>query len=411
MIARKPLLRSCLAVAAGLLAARAALAHTPPPVYLTSELNSEELVLTCVVGEDLFKDWLSFDPGGFAELPKEDAAARQAEIEAFFAQWNRVVADGIPVKGVFRGLEKVAYEDHEIAWKFVHVKIAYGMKAMPNQLSLTWTLFDNHIGWWLDYIQGEIIAEGYGGRYFDFTRKEPEYIWHRPATPRVAGSITDPVYTPPPPLVIPLVSAGIILVLAAAVPVFRIRRVRRRNAWGFVGLCAVLARLSTGWAQVEVEAPWRSAYQPPSRAEAAEIFATLHRNIYRAFDYTSEDDIYNTLARSVTGQLLDRLYIEVYESLIMQDQGGAMSRIQGVRILDTKIEFPQSEDLAEFTVVCTWQVKGRVSHWGHTHERVNEYRARYGLGSDGRKWRIAEVETLDERRLEDEEAARTWDEK
>ena len=69
-------LRSCLLTAIFcLLAVSAVQAHTPPPIYLTSDLNSEELLLTCVIGEELFKDWLGIDPAGWEELD-EDLSVR-----------------------------------------------------------------------------------------------------------------------------------------------------------------------------------------------------------------------------------------------------------------------------------------------------------------------------------------------
>ena len=148
----------------------------------------------------------------------------------------------------------------------------------------------------------------------------------------------------------------------------------------------------------------------PSVEEAGFIFESLHRNIYRAFDYTTEDDIYETLARSVRGELLDEVYGEVYESLILRDQGGAVCKIQGTRILTSEVELPEEDDATSFHVTCSWQVRGKVGHWGHTHVRVNEYRARYTVSGDGERWKISAVETLDQRRLPEEEAKATWGE-
>ncbi len=407
----RPTFIICLVTCAiGLLAPTPVLAHTPPPVYLTSELDSEELLITCVIGEELFKDWLGFDPADWEDLAPEQVSAYRESIEDFIAEWCTVTADGILVKGLFRGLEAVTYEDHGQEWKFVHVKLAYGMKGMPTQLSLAWKRFKNSIGWWLEYIQAEIIAEGFGGMYFEFSEEEPEYTWHRPATPQDVPAMTEPSYVPPAAIPVPLVSVGILLALLIALPFFRAYRVPRPWCWGSVAGCVLLTVAFLGVARVEVHPPWQARFKQPSRAEALQIFRSLHRNIYRAFDYTRDEDVYDTLARSVKGRLLDRIYIEMHEGLIMRDQGGAVSRIQGVRITEAEVELPTDSESPEFDVICTWQVRGRVSHWGHTHERVNEYQARYRVESDGRKWRIADVETLDQRRLDDEEAARTWDE-
>ena len=52
------------------------------------------------------------------------------------------------------------------------------------------------------------------------------------------------------------------------------------------------------------------------------------RNIYGAFDAASEDEIYDLLATSVDTALLDELYGEIYESLILRSEGGAVCRIE-----------------------------------------------------------------------------------
>ncbi|MBD3320640.1 MAG: hypothetical protein GF350_06055, partial [Chitinivibrionales bacterium] len=50
----------------------------------------------------------------------------------------------------------------------------------------------------------------------------------------------------------------------------------------------------------------------PSPGEARALFASLHRNIYRAFDYSTESEIYDALSKSVDGDLLTGIYTEVY---------------------------------------------------------------------------------------------------
>ncbi len=67
-----------------------------------------------------------------------------------------------------------------------------------------------------------------------------------------------------------------------------------------------------------------------SREAVAE---SLLRNVYRAFDYHSESDIYDALARSVHGDLLADLYLKIKQGLIMQEQGGAVARVQEVKVV------------------------------------------------------------------------------
>jgi hypothetical protein len=77
--------------------------------------------------------------------------------------------------------------------------------------------------------------------------------------------------------------------------------------------------------------------------QAAAILAALHKNIYRAFDYRDEEQVYDALAKSVDGPLLRDLYLEIRRGLVMQEQGGAVSRIREVEILDRRKTAPQPD--------------------------------------------------------------------
>jgi len=140
----------------------------------------------------------------------------------------------------------------------------------------------------------------------------------------------------------------------------------------------------------------------PEEAEAREIFAELHGNVYRAFDYETEDAIYEALARSVAGELLDDIYKEVYRSLVDRDSGGALCRIENVEILRSEMETVAEDsilDHARFRMSCDWRVVGVVQHWGHAHRRTNEYGAVYTLESFEDEWRISGVEMRDQKRV------------
>ena len=120
-----------------------------------------------------------------------------------------------------------------------------------------------------------------------------------------------------------------------------------------------------------------------SREAVAE---SLLRNIYRAFDYHSETDIYDALARSVHGDLLADLYLKIKQGLIMQEQGGAVARVQEVKVLKTEPAEGKSKN--GFAERVTWQVEGTVEHWGHIHTRVNEYSADLKIEPADASWKI-----------------------
>jgi hypothetical protein len=134
-------------------------------------------------------------------------------------------------------------------------------------------------------------------------------------------------------------------------------------------------------------APFPAVMVISASEKSREIVAeSLLRNIYRAFDYYSESDIYDALARSVQGDLLTELYLKIRQGLIMQEQGGAVARVQEVKVV--KSESRKEAVGNGFGEHMTWQVEGTVEHWGHIHTRVNEYSADFLIQHSEGSWKI-----------------------
>ncbi|MBN2560963.1 MAG: hypothetical protein JXQ75_08540, partial [Phycisphaerae bacterium] len=239
-----------------------------------------------------------------------------------------------------------------------------------------------------------------------FTIEEPELIWHA-TTGKAARQKVSPIVVAVERAIvpIPLLSLGVVVILGAALLVLRLTGVWHASR----RLALVLSIVSIGVAVfgrnvlvVRFASPWGETVKLPDEREATDLFASLHRNVYRAFDYKTEGDIYDVLAQSVAGDLLDAVYNEVYQSLILRDQGGAVARVQSVDILDADVESsgvePDTGDVA-FRIRSRWQVHGAVYHWGHVHSRTNEYTSRYTVAQRGGQWKITGVDVLEQRRI------------
>ena len=81
----------------------------------------------------------------------------------------------------------------------------------------------------------------------------------------------------------------------------------------------------------------QKAYIVPDDARAAEIFVDLHQGIYRAFNARTENEIYDTLAMSLQGDLLDRVYNEVRQTASKRTNQQMSFRIRRVKAISTKI--------------------------------------------------------------------------
>ncbi len=48
---------------------------------------------------------------------------------------------------------------------------------------------------------------------------------------------------------------------------------------------------------------------------------------------------------------------------------------------------------------ATWNVAGSIGHWGHVHQRRNQYRAELRVAPDDGRWKLVDLEILQEERL------------
>ena len=128
------------------------------------------------------------------------------------------------------------------------------------------------------------------------------------------------------------------------------------------------------------------------------VFKPLHTNVYRAFDYSAESDIYDALSRSVSGHMLEELYTSIQRGLVQAEQGGAVGRITKVVIDESKVLDVDADD-PSFLVEAHWIVEGTVYHWGHSHPRETVYHANYTIAEDEGKWRIVGSEVLSSKHL------------
>ena len=133
-----------------------------------------------------------------------------------------------------------------------------------------------------------------------------------------------------------------------------------------------------------------------SQERAHTVVASLLHNIYRAFDFRAEGQIYDVLARSVEGELLETLYLETRRSLELQSQGGARAKVKEVELVEIEAE---SAAGGAFTARATWHVGGSVGHWGHLHQRRNRYRAELRVLPKDGAWKLVRMKVLEEERL------------
>ncbi|MGI9590245.1 MAG: hypothetical protein ACR2P8_02665, partial [Myxococcota bacterium] len=141
---------------------------------------------------------------------------------------------------------------------------------------------------------------------------------------------------------------------------------------------------------------WLGAGARLSDERAASVVSGLLHNVYRALDFRGEEAVYDALARSVEGDLLQQIYLETRRSMELASQGGARARVKAVELEELEA---QSAGGGAFSARTTWNVTGSVGHWGHVHERRNRYRADLEVTPLDGRWKITALEILEESRL------------
>ncbi len=188
-----------------------------------------------------------------------------------------------------------------------------------------------------------------------------------------------------------LLPLGLMMIAAAAIVV--LRRKSKSPAWigwllvGGVAAGVVALRFHT------------SEVVRPVGADVEGLVHALLRNTYHAFDFRDESAIYDTLEASVTGPLLERVYLEMRSSLELENAGGPRVRVHEIALRQCE-ELPGGVPEADgFRTRAEWVTIGEVTHWGHTHERTNRYEAEISLTAAD-AWKISGLELLDEERVQ-----------
>lgn len=279
-------------------------------------------------------------------------------------------------------------QDLDVVSATLGVIIAYPVGGLPQEVTMEWELFPDNV----ERIPTAAVDEA-GGMPSTLSREDNTLRWQNflknPTRAKLVELDPPPI---PSKLNIPLASALCVLGAIAALLRIKQKPVDRIVGAGFVVAALVLWPL----AHIEVSNPFGGS-QALTDEETASVCGDLLRNVYRAFDYREESDIYDVLARSTEGELLTDVYLEMRKALELENQGGARARIQNVEVLST--DSTALDGGPGFFTRCTWNVAGSVGHWGHMHTRRNQYQAELTIEAIDGQWKITGLELTSEVRL------------
>ena len=260
------------------------------------------------------------------------------------------------------------------------------------EASLTWNRF--HAS--LRKVQSVVFSYPDQMQRFEFSRfNEPAdntFRWtaDESVLPQPVAAVSADV-PPLSRLVVPVASiCAIVLALACAI-------FGKAQGLRFAAALCVVGAVTWPFARIELPHPFAA---PPELADTDQIFEQLHTGAYRALDFGTEDRIYEALNQSVDGPLLETLYLQLRESLQIREQGGAVARVRAVEYDDgQQAVLSESAEWPSFRYRSRWTVSGTVEHWGHVHERRNQFAALFSVEPRDGQWKITGMQIEDQQSI------------
>lgn len=117
--------------------------------------------------------------------------------------------------------------------------------------------------------------------------------------------------------------------------------------------------------------------------------------IYSAFALEEEEKIYDALANAVSGDLINKLYLERRAAQVADHAEDDEAAILGVEVF----EITPLGRANSFTV--SWRVIGRITHTSHIHERINLYTADLSVGEIDGSWKLTDFALKENTRADD----------
>ncbi len=354
------------------------------------------------------EEWMDLGLRGDEYIEVDELEPLKKRIGEFLLGRNPVLVDGRLLKPILdrtnyvkvglTGIQLLEQPERlEISIAIVGVIIAYITEGIPQEVTVDWELFTDQIqkvpvtaidpaGPLLSYVEPQDNVHTWTNFLKNYQLPTVEAV----AVAGTLGRVNVPV--------------GSLACLAILLPVgWQIRTRKQRGKSVTVPMVATVVLLGASlaaypYAQVSVAKP--TAIAGNLEGEPAQVLLhTLLKNVYRAFDFREEEDVYDKLALSVSGDLLASIYLQNRKSFAVQKAGGAQAKIKEVEILDAAAEKISERPLA-FAFKSKWTAMGTVGHWGHVHTRKNLYDAIVTVEAVEGNWKITNLELLEEKRVD-----------
>jgi hypothetical protein len=329
-------------------------------------------------------------------LPIASQAALKEELISRFAAEAIVSVDGQPLQPSEIRADFVTVTSYGVSTRPVPVEepidqaaiglsLAYVVKSAPSLVSLSLLPYPESIP-----MIPVVFTDPWGSTPHTLTRDNPRAEWKRRMAgfrrPVIRGVNIEPLTWP--------VLSLIMLIFATGVFIFMRRRWRARMVKIVLLICFVVALFAYPFVRNAV--PSSLAERVPAEEKMSRALQQLLTNIYHAFDYRTEEAIYDRLAISATGDQLASIYLQHRSAMEIENRGGARASVDNVEILEISEINPTEDGLS---VHAGWMISGSVNHFGHIHYRKNRYQSIVHITARDGVWKISGVDVVEEERI------------
>jgi len=346
------------------------------------------------------EDWVTLNYGidDYIEVDEQDSLKNL--IANFLAGRNIVSIDGKTVKPIIdkvyfvevrlfgiQILQEVKKIDYSSA--IIGVIFAYPNPGIPKEVAVNWDLFND------DITQVPATATDPAGPMKYILQPDDNIlVWMNFLKKYKLPTISE-IKVTEASLSLPVIS----LMMVGVIIFFLFRFGYKINSWSKqlkrIGITLFLLALICIPLKLNLEIPFLKK-ESFSKPESETLISELLKNTYRAFDFRNESDVYDKLAISNDGELLADIYLQTKKGMVLENQGGISVKVNDVNLLN--VEEVESDKVG-LAYKCTWQVKGSVGHWGHIHQRTNQYNAVLYIEPVNNVWKFINIDIIEEMRL------------
>lgn len=351
--------------------------------------------------------WMEFDLRGDQFIEVEEFDNVRQQVADFFMEHEYVLIDGTQLKPI---LDRTSYVESSISRSrfidipervplntaMIGIVITYLTDGIPQEVITRWDLFSDRI-----QKVTAVMTDPAGPFPYDLTPDDNILKWtnylKNYIIPTVDQTVVNETHRGVP---VPLLSLGCgVLIVILIVLIIR----RWRTSQSVTLLVALTCVLLVGavvlypYKQIALGSSVRSGQI--SNEQIKVITYNLLKNVYRAFDFREEADVYDKLALNVDGSLLTDIYLQSRKSMLIEQAGGAQAKVTQIQVEEAKINDTSKSDGA-IMVRTSWWALGTVGHWGHVHTRRNVYDAELDLAVVDGNWKITGIDVLEEKRVD-----------